>query len=65
MADTNRNTPTEEEIVRVVRWLRRLGPDDSAYGVAANLLRRCLPNDHPMHPNQDRDDVPELGDPRA
>ena len=65
--------PSVETMAHTVRQLRRLAgvsnlnkpESDNNYGRAAEALRRCLPSAHPMHPNQDQDDVPELGDPRA
>lgn len=62
--------PSEHTIAHVVRWLRKQA-DTPWVGIngnwieAAETLRKCLPSDHPLHPNQDQDDVPELGDPRA
>lgn len=32
---------------------------------AINHVRSALPSDHPLHPNQDQDDLPDLGDPRT
>lgn len=64
----------EARIMAMVRELRNKAEvvstmgkpkTDNNYGRAAEALRLCLPSDHPMHPNQDQDDVPELGDPRA
>ncbi len=64
---------TDIDIVMMVRWLRQMaetvpvvnGVSGNRYELTAEMLRGCLPPDHPMHPNQDGDDVPELGDPRA
>ncbi len=32
---------------------------------AIEHVRGQLPPDHPLHPNQDQDDLPEFGDPHA
>lgn len=65
----------DAEVVTIVRDLRKMvedvqkiAPDNEglpALKKAILTMRLALEPNHPMHPNQDQDDVPELGDPRA
>ncbi len=68
---------TDEDIALVEDIIRRLEelladgiisrhePTVSRIRLLLLHTREELPPDHPLHPNQDHDDVPEFGDPRT